>query len=267
MRDWLGAGDCRSWDDAVLGVCCTRCQLMIMAWRDREGWLNFTFLGDGRVEHKKERRSEEMGEIIMRTWDLREVRVRVNWPSPIRQVPVPIRRVITLKRGLPNPTMQVILLISHSHSYPPYRFHLNTPSHSFLSTTLPSSQELNVKSSLSITPCDHHELTLNAAYTECSIYLVQKIPSAAYTYDCQSSLHSQDFEFTPGCSFSFQCTFLPIDRHQPVLHKQFKGKETSRHSHGFELTNRWIESQHLAHLASTTSRSTTSNYPSNCASQ
>jgi len=23
--------------DAVLGGCCTRCQLMIMAWRDREG--------------------------------------------------------------------------------------------------------------------------------------------------------------------------------------------------------------------------------------
>ena len=22
---------------AVLGVCCTRCQLMIMSWRDREG--------------------------------------------------------------------------------------------------------------------------------------------------------------------------------------------------------------------------------------
>jgi len=43
MRDWLGAGDSRSWDDAergvrsarcmlysvyaVLGVCCTRCML------------------------------------------------------------------------------------------------------------------------------------------------------------------------------------------------------------------------------------------------
>ena len=25
IRNWLGAGDCRSWDDAVLGVCCTRC--------------------------------------------------------------------------------------------------------------------------------------------------------------------------------------------------------------------------------------------------
>jgi len=27
MRDWLGAGDSGSWDDAVLGVCSTRCLL------------------------------------------------------------------------------------------------------------------------------------------------------------------------------------------------------------------------------------------------
>ena len=27
MRDWLGAGDSQSWDDAVCGVCCTQCML------------------------------------------------------------------------------------------------------------------------------------------------------------------------------------------------------------------------------------------------
>jgi hypothetical protein len=27
MRDWLGAEHSRSWDDAVLGVCCTRWML------------------------------------------------------------------------------------------------------------------------------------------------------------------------------------------------------------------------------------------------
>jgi hypothetical protein len=27
MRDWLGAGDSRSWDDAVCGVCSTQCML------------------------------------------------------------------------------------------------------------------------------------------------------------------------------------------------------------------------------------------------
>jgi len=40
---------------AVLNVCCTRCELLIMAWRDREAWLNFMFLHDGRVEDEKER--------------------------------------------------------------------------------------------------------------------------------------------------------------------------------------------------------------------
>jgi hypothetical protein len=50
---------------------------MIMTWRDRLGLLNFVFLGDGRVEHKVVR-SEDMGEIIMRNWDLRKFRVQVN---------------------------------------------------------------------------------------------------------------------------------------------------------------------------------------------
>jgi len=27
MRDWLGVGDCQTWNDAVHGVCCTRCTL------------------------------------------------------------------------------------------------------------------------------------------------------------------------------------------------------------------------------------------------
>jgi len=40
---------------AVPGVCCTHCQLMIMAWRDREGWLNFVFCDDAGVVDEKER--------------------------------------------------------------------------------------------------------------------------------------------------------------------------------------------------------------------
>jgi hypothetical protein len=68
-----------------------------------------------------------------------------------------------------GPNHEVVLLISHSRLYPPYRSHLHPPSLSFLSTTLPSSQEHKVKSSLCISPCHHHELTLSAAYTEYSI--------------------------------------------------------------------------------------------------
>jgi len=40
---------------AVLSVCCSRCQLMIMAWRDGEGWLNFVFCDDASVVDEKER--------------------------------------------------------------------------------------------------------------------------------------------------------------------------------------------------------------------
>jgi len=29
-RDWLGAGDSRSWDDAVRGVCSTQCMLHLV---------------------------------------------------------------------------------------------------------------------------------------------------------------------------------------------------------------------------------------------
>jgi len=121
-----------------------------------------------------------MGEIIMKNWDLREFRVRGILPSPIRQVRVPIRRVITPIRGLLNPIRQVVPLISQVHSYPPYSSHLHPPSLSFSSTTLPSLQEPKVKSSLSISPCHHDELTPSAAYAECSIRRVQHTPSAAY---------------------------------------------------------------------------------------
>ena len=119
-----------------------------------------------------------MGVIIMRNRDLSEFRVRVNLPSPIRQVRVAIRRVITPIRGLLNPMRQVVLLISHSRLYPPYRAHLHPPSLSFSSTTLPSLQEHKVKSSLSISPCHHHGLTPSAAYAECCIHLrLSVVPS------------------------------------------------------------------------------------------
>jgi len=35
MRDWLGVGDRRSWNDAVLGVCSTWCMLYSALTHDR----------------------------------------------------------------------------------------------------------------------------------------------------------------------------------------------------------------------------------------
>jgi len=117
----------------------------------------------------------------MRNWDLTDLGVRVNWPSLIWQVPVLIQRVITPIQGLLNPIRQVKILIALSSSYSAYHYHLHPPSLSFTSTTLPSLQKHQDMSSLSISPCNLHELTLSTAYAKCSIHRVQHTSSTAYT--------------------------------------------------------------------------------------
>jgi len=180
-----------------------------------------------------------MGQIILRNWDLRELCVRVNLPSPIWQVRVPNWCIFTLIQGLPNPIRQVIPQISHIHSYPPHRSHLHPPSLFLSSITLPLSQNMKLSHpspSLHVMILSWHgvQRTPNTAYTEYSIHRVQHTPSTAYTeysihrvqhtpstaytkysihrvqhkpstastQDSLSSLHSHDYELTPKCSFS-----------------------------------------------------------------
>jgi len=119
------------------------------------------FLGDGRERE----RWEEMREIIMRNWDLSECRMQVNTPFLIQQVLLVIRRIITPVRGLLNPITQVVpgYIISAPifHIVP-----ICIPDVSF-STII---AEHNVQSSLSISPCHDHQLTLCTAYTKYSIH-------------------------------------------------------------------------------------------------
>jgi len=74
--------------------------------------------------------------------------------------------------------------------------------------------EHKVKSSLSISPCHDHELTLKYSIhrvphmPSTAFHQVQHTPSTASTQDCLSSLHSHDYELTPECSFSFRCTSI-----------------------------------------------------------
>jgi hypothetical protein len=107
---------------AALGVCCTLCQLSIIAGRYTEGWLNVVFLGDGRVEDEKEG-DQRNCKIIIRILDLREFHIGVSWPSKMLWVWVPIWWVITLIRSLLNQIRQVIRLISHVRSYAPHCSH------------------------------------------------------------------------------------------------------------------------------------------------
>jgi len=166
MGNRLGTWDCWSWDDAVLGVCCSRCYLMIIAWRNSEGWHNAVSLGVGRVEHKKERNqrrweksSSEIGHGKIRVW--------VNYSSLIRQIWVPI---LQLSPPIPQLLQLIMQVVLRFHIADCIIHHLHPPSLSFLSTTLPSSQEHKVKSSHSISPCQLQELPPSASYTEYSIH-------------------------------------------------------------------------------------------------
>jgi len=85
-----------------------------------------------------------------------------------------------------------------------------------------------VKSSLSISPCHDHELTLKYSILRVqhtpsrALHPVQHTPSTASTQGGVSSYHSHDYESTPECSFSFRCTSDTIDHHQPALHESSK---------------------------------------------
>jgi len=183
----------------------------------------------------------------------------------MRQVWILIRHVIAPIQGLPNPTRQVVTLVSHIRTYPPHQSHPHAPSLSFSSTTQTSSQ--NTKScypslSLNAMIMSWHRVqhTPSTAYTEYHINWVPHTSSPASTQDCSISLHSHDQELTPECSFSFQHTSLHDRPPSAGSPSQPKGNVTLSHSHHCKLTNWWIESRHPAHHASTST-----NYSSNLA--
>jgi len=123
-----------------------------------------------KLRMRKRERREEMGQIIMRNWDLREFHVQVNLSCLIRQVRVRIRHVITPIRGIPNRIRQIVPLISHIRSYPLPCSPLQ-PISLFLVHNSTIIKEHKVKSSLSISLCHNHQFTPSSAHTEYSIYV------------------------------------------------------------------------------------------------
>jgi len=134
--------------------------LLIMAWRDREGWLNFVFLDDGRWDGTNHH--EKLG--------LKRISCARQLTIPDQQVQVPIQHIITPIWGLPNPIRQVVPLISHIRADPPHRSHLHPPSLSCSSKSQPSSQN---------TKLSHPSLCLHGMIM--SSHRVQHTPSTAYT--------------------------------------------------------------------------------------
>jgi len=184
-----------------------------------------------------------MGQIIMRNCDLRDIRVRVNIPSPIWQVQVQIWCVISLIWGHLNPIRQVVPLISHLCAYSPHRSHLYPPSLSFASTTLPSSQNTKLSHpSLSLYAMmqSRHwvQHTPSTAYTKYSIHRVQHTPSTAYTeYNIHWVQHTPSTAYTKYSIHQVQHTpstaYTKYSIHW-VQHMQ--DCFSFLHSHDYELT-------------------------------
>ena len=199
---------------------------MIMVWTDREGWLNFMYFGDGRVEHKKERDQWRWGKSSWETgtWIIL-CASQLIIPDTTGTSPDPAGNNTDSRSS--NPIRQVVLLICHSRSYPPYRSQLHPPSLSFSSITRPSSQEHKVKSSLSISPCHHNELTRSASYTECSIHRVQHSPKivchafiltiSSWPLNVASASGVPPYRSTATSQFSIRASKVKSPHHIPTV--------------------------------------------------
>jgi hypothetical protein len=202
---------------AVLGVCCTQCQLMIITWRDREGWLNFVFCDDDRVVDEKERdgrwRRERCGG-YERIWEIRGTlcliglgRLRISsithWIGT---------RICCIADGYLTPTrnslksqflMTISPIISHlSLSRPQLYHHLKTQSQVIaLYISMPWSR---VNTEYSLHWAQH---TLSTAYAEYSIHQVQHTPSTAYTkYSIHQVQHTPSTVYTKYSILQVQLT-------------------------------------------------------------
>jgi hypothetical protein len=183
-------------------------------------------------------RHEKVGHTrILRTW-------QVTIPNTARTSPHSACKYTATRSSQPNqpsrnPEISNLLVFStsFSSSTPICLF----PVHNSIIIT-----ERIVKSSLCISPCHDHVLTLSTTYTKYSIHRVQHTPSTASTQHCLSSLHSHDDELTPECSFIFRHASLHNQPPSASSPWQLKGTVTLLHSHGCKLTDWWTESQHPA---------------------
>jgi hypothetical protein len=203
---------------AVFSICCIQCYFISQEWWDGERWLNFIFRGDGSVEDQTERNESRWGISSKETgtWRIsytsqftipRTTRTRTNQTcnnsdsmsaTPNKVSCTPCISYLLISSKLLSSSSSASLFLVHN------------------STII---ADHKVKSSLSLSPCHHHALTLSTAYTEYSIHQVQHMPSTAYTKysihqvqhtpstastpHCLSSLHSGVYTLTPECRICF----------------------------------------------------------------
>jgi len=199
-----------------------------MAWRDREGWLNFVFLGDGRGDGTNHH--EKLGH------KTNLCASQLTIPDTAGTSPDPACNYTDRRTSQPNqasrtPDFSYLLISSTS-------FLSSSHISLFLIHISTIIAQHKVKSSLSISPWHDQELTPSTAYTEYSIHRVQHTLSTSLK-DWVSSLHSHDYELTPECSFSFRCPSIHDRPPSASSPWELKGEVTLSHSPSCELTNWW----------------------------
>jgi len=157
---------------AVLGVCHTRCLLVIMAWRDSKRRLNFIFSGDGRVEDENEKAQSIWGN-HHRKLGLKRISCASLFTIPDTACTTPDTgchyidtRSSQHNQASRTPDFSYPLVSSTSFSY-------SSPISLFLVHNSIIIAETKVKSSLSNSLSHDHELTVSTAYAKYSIHRVQ----------------------------------------------------------------------------------------------
>jgi hypothetical protein len=169
MRDSLGAGNSRSWDDEVLCINCTWCTLKNKTWRDREGWLNFTFLVIVELRTKKR--------------EMRGVGTPHHGKQGLKRMSCASHIPIPAMGGMcPNPACNHVNMRSFQHNH---ASHFLNCSYSLLWSTRLSSfssislfllnnstiiAEQKAMSCHYSSRCHNDDVTLSSAYTEYSIH-------------------------------------------------------------------------------------------------
>jgi len=223
-----------------------------MAWSDRERWLHFVFLGDGWVGNKMERDEKRWCKSLLETGTKRIFCAsQFTIPDTAGTSPDLPCNYTNTRSSHPNwasctPDFSYALIsctsFSSSSAISLFLVHYST-----------IIAERNVKSYLSISPCNDPELTPCTVYTKYNIHWLQRTPSRASTHDCLSNFHTHYYEWTPECSFIIcyssqhdqpPSTSSPWELKRKVTLSQFDVRESK---------NWWIESQHPVYHSSTAS--------------
>jgi len=206
---------------------------LITAWKDREGWLNFMFSGDSRVEDDKERNERRLG--------------KSSWETGTQKIS------LTRKFTVPNtPGTSPVPAGDNTNTWSSKLHHAwCTPDFSYplvSSVAFPSSFSI----SLSRPHLNHyHKNTLLSNPSLClysmimSWHWVQHIPNTAFTvYSIHQVLHTLSIASTQVCLCSLWFSWITswplnvasassmppyiIDRHQTALHV---GSKVTSHCH------------------------------------